>query len=122
MVLAVKVVEGDNRNVDLSLAQRYPTRSPNPEERMLTIDRLIELKGVIKWNAVFGEAGLNPNTMRSAVHHQRELRPDEAQALLAVLRNHGLDLGPSSESRPQLRPQAQPNPRKQIQHGSVAHV
>lgn len=59
---------------------------------MLTIERLIELKGVIKWNAVFGEAGLNPNTMRSAVHHQRELRADEAHALVSVLERHGLVL------------------------------
>jgi hypothetical protein len=59
---------------------------------VLTIERLVELKGVIKWNAVFGEAGLNPNTMRSAVHHQRELRADEAKALVEVLRRHGLML------------------------------
>lgn len=59
---------------------------------MLTIERLIELKGVIKWNAVFGEAGLNPNTMRSAVHHQRELRAEEAEALVGVLKKHGVRL------------------------------
>lgn len=59
---------------------------------MLTIDRLIELKGVIKWNAVFGQAGLNPNTMRSAVHHRRELRLDEAEALIEVLKRYGVAL------------------------------
>lgn len=59
---------------------------------MLTIERLIQLKGVIKWNAVFCEAGLNPNTMRSAVHHRRELRADEVTALLHVLERHGLVL------------------------------
>lgn len=64
---------------------------------MLTIERLVELKGVIKWNAVFGEAGLNPNTMRSAVHHQRELRADEAKALVEVLRRHGLMLDTPSK-------------------------
>ena len=61
---------------------------------MLSIDRLIELKGVIKWNAVFAEAGLNPNTMRSAVHHQRQLREEEASAILEVLGRHGLALAP----------------------------
>lgn len=61
---------------------------------MFTIDRLIELKGVIKWNAVFAEAGLNPNTMRSAVHHQRDLREEEASAILAVLSRYGLALAP----------------------------
>ncbi len=63
---------------------------------MLSIDRVIELKGVIKWNAVFCEAGLNPNTMRSAVHNRRELRRDEAAALLRVLRQYGILLdGPT---------------------------
>lgn len=94
----------------------------SPGEQMLTIDRLIELKGVIKWNAVFGEAGLNPNTMRSAVHNQRQLRPDEAEALLEVLCNYGLSLGPCSESRRPLGSQVRPNPRKRLQSGSVAHV
>jgi hypothetical protein len=59
---------------------------------VLTIDRLVKLKGVIKWNAVFGEAGLNPNTMRSAVHHHRELRAEEAVALVDVLSRYGLSL------------------------------
>ena len=63
---------------------------------MLSIDRLIKLKGVIKWNAVFAEAGLNPNTMRSAVHHQRELREEEASAIVEVLSRHGLALAPES--------------------------
>ncbi|GEM_PF-6368823 len=63
---------------------------------MLSIDRVIELKGVIKWHAVFCEAGLNPNTMRSAVHNRRELRRDEAAALLRVLRKYGIHLdGPT---------------------------
>lgn len=66
---------------------------------MLSIDRLIELKGVIKWNAVFEEAGLNPNTMRSAVHHQRELREAEASAILDVLRGYGLALASEKEQR-----------------------
>lgn len=59
---------------------------------MLTTERIVELKGVIKWNAVFCEAGLNPNTMRSAVHNRRELRRDEAVALLRVLRTYGINL------------------------------
>lgn len=57
---------------------------------MLTIERLIELKGVIKWNSVFLEAGLNPNTMRSAVHNRRELRRDEVAALVRVLSRYGV--------------------------------
>jgi len=61
---------------------------------VLSIDRLIRLKGVIKWNAVFAEAGLNPNTMRSAVHHHRELREEEASAITEVLARNGLILAP----------------------------
>ena len=57
---------------------------------MLTIDRIIELKDIIKWNSVFCEAGLNPNTMRSAVHHRRELRREEAIALMRVLNRYGI--------------------------------
>jgi hypothetical protein len=64
---------------------------------VLSIDRLIELKGVIKWNAVFSEAGLNPNTMRSAVHHQRELREEEASAILEVLKGYGLEVAPENQ-------------------------
>ena len=64
---------------------------------MLSIDRLIELKSVIKWNAVFAEAGLNPNTMRSAVHHQRELREEEISAILEVLRGYGLVVAPENQ-------------------------
>ncbi len=64
---------------------------------MLTIERLIELKGVIKWHAVFCEAGLNPNTMRSAVHHRRELRRDEAAALMRVLNAYGVRLDAPAE-------------------------
>lgn len=64
---------------------------------MLTIDRLIELKGVIKWNAVFCEAGLNPNTMRSAVHNRRELRRAEVVALMRVLSEHGISLNAPAE-------------------------
>lgn len=64
---------------------------------MLTVERIIELKGVIKWNAVFCEAGLNPNTMRSAVHNRRELRRDEVAAILRVLRKHGINLDAPAE-------------------------
>lgn len=64
---------------------------------MLTIERIIELKGVIKWNAVFCEAGLNPNTMRSAVHTRRELRRSEVAALLRVLSRHGISLDAPAE-------------------------
>ena len=64
---------------------------------MLTINRLIELKGVIKWNAVFCEAGLNPNTMRSAIHNRRELRRDEVAVLLRVLRKYGVSLNGPAE-------------------------
>jgi hypothetical protein len=67
---------------------------------MLTISRLIELKGVIKWHAVFCEAGLNPNTMRSAVHNQRELRGEEVAALNRVLSEHGISLEPIGEPSP----------------------
>jgi hypothetical protein len=64
---------------------------------MLDINRLIQLKGVIKWNSVFNEAGLNPNTMRSAVHNRRELRRSEVVALMRVLREHGIILDPPVE-------------------------
>jgi hypothetical protein len=66
---------------------------------VLSIDRLIELKGVIKWNAVFAAAGLNPNTMRSAVHHQRDLRGEEVAAILEVLSRYGLVLDANPESQ-----------------------
>ena len=59
---------------------------------MLSIERIVELKGVIKWHAVFCEADLNPNTMRSAIHNRRELRKSEATALLRVLRKYGVKL------------------------------
>lgn len=64
---------------------------------MLSIEKIIELKGVIKWNAVFCEAGLNPNTMRSAVHNRRELRRDEVAALMRVLSGHGISLEAPAE-------------------------
>lgn len=66
---------------------------------MLSIDRIIELKGVIKWSAVFAAAGLNPNTMRGAVHLQRELRVEEATAILTVLEAYGLTLAKEREPR-----------------------
>ncbi len=59
---------------------------------MITIDQIIALKGVIKWNAVFIEARLNPNTMRSAIHNKRELRREEAVALMRTLSKHGVIL------------------------------
>lgn len=74
---------------------------------MLTIDRIIDLKGLIKWNAVYCEAGLNPNTMRSAVHNRRELRRDEAAALMGVLRSHGIRLEALPE--PTLFPETESN-------------
>ncbi len=64
---------------------------------MLTIDRLIELKDVVKWNAVFSKAGLNPNTMRSAVHNRRELRRHEVAAILRVMREQGISLNAPAE-------------------------
>ena len=57
---------------------------------MLTIDRLIALKDVIKWNQVFREAGLNSSTMRSAMHYRRELRGSEVLALTDALARRGL--------------------------------
>lgn len=72
---------------------------------MLTIDRIIDLKSVIKWNAVFCEAGLNPNTMRSAMHNGRELRRDEVAALMHVLRDHGIRLDALPE--PSLFPESE---------------
>lgn len=61
---------------------------------MLTIHRVIELKDVIRWSPVFRAAGLNENTMRSAMHHGRELRPAEAEAIAKVLRERGVCLHP----------------------------
>lgn len=61
---------------------------------MLTIHRVIELKDVIRWSPVFRAAGLNENTMRSAMHHGRELRPEEAEAIAKVLRERGVCLYP----------------------------
>lgn len=57
---------------------------------MLTLDRLKELKDVIKWHRVFCEAGLNPNTMRSAIHNGRELREEEAIAIEKTLSRRGI--------------------------------
>lgn len=59
---------------------------------MLTIRRVIELKDVIRWSPVFRAAGLNENTMRSAIHHGRELRPEEAEAIMRVLLARGVVL------------------------------
>lgn len=64
---------------------------------MLSIERLIGLKTVIKWNAVFAEAGLNPNTMRSAIHNRRDLRKREVAALMRVLKQNGIVLEPLQE-------------------------
>ena len=61
---------------------------------MLTTRRLIELKEVIRWSAVFRAAGLNANTMRSAMHYGRELRPDEAEAIAQALQEQGVYLHP----------------------------
>lgn len=61
---------------------------------MLTIRRVIELKDVIRWSPVFRAAGLNENTMRSAIHHRRELRPDEAEAIAQVLQERGIYVHP----------------------------
>ena len=74
---------------------------------MLTIDRLIKLKGIVKWNAVFCEAGLNPNTMRSAVHNRRELRRDEVAAILRVLRRYGISLDAPVEPTLFAKPNAE---------------
>ena len=61
---------------------------------MLTMRHVIELKDVIRWSAVFRAAGLNENTMRSAMHHGRELRPGEAEAIAEALRKRGVYLHP----------------------------
>ncbi len=57
---------------------------------MLTIDRVIELKDLIKWHTVFCEAGLNSNTMRSAIRNRRELRKEEAAAIVKTLAHRGI--------------------------------
>lgn len=59
---------------------------------MLTIKHIIELKEIIKWHTVFCEAGLNSNTMRSAMHNERELRPEEVNAILNTLSQKGIVL------------------------------
>lgn len=66
---------------------------------MLTIERLKELKDMIKWHRVFCEAGLNPNTMRSAIHNGRELREEEAVAIQKTLSRRGvyIQLGDQGE-------------------------
>lgn len=62
------------------------------EAAMLTIHRVIDLKDVVRWSPVFRAAGLNENTMRSAMHHKRELRPEEAHAIEQVLLERGVAL------------------------------
>lgn len=64
---------------------------------MLTIERILELKDVIKWNSVFCDAGLNANTMRSAMHHKRPLRPHEIHALIQALASKGIFLSESKQ-------------------------
>ena len=64
---------------------------------MLTIDRIIELKDFIRWNVVFRAAGLNENTMRSAMHNRRELRPEESEALLRALNKEGIYIHPAQK-------------------------
>ena len=61
---------------------------------MLTIRRVIDLKDVVRWTPVFRAAGLNENTMRSAMHNKRELRPEEAEAIEQVLLERGVALHP----------------------------
>lgn len=61
---------------------------------MLSIRRIIELKDIIRWAPVFRAAGLNENTMRSAMHHGRELRSEEAEAIAQALLKRGVYFHP----------------------------
>ena len=65
---------------------------------MIDIVHLNKLSKFIKWNAVFKEAGLNANTMRSAMHHGRELRKEEVASILRVLRQNGIQISVSTQS------------------------
>lgn len=64
---------------------------------MLSQDRLSELKRIIKLSTVFEEAGLNANTMRSAMHSGRELTCSESDAIGRVLASYGLATSCGSE-------------------------
>ena len=57
---------------------------------MLSMSRLIQLRPFVKWNAVFKAAGLNPNTMRSAMWSRRRLTEEESEAILSLLEKHGI--------------------------------
>ena len=74
-----------------------PNLSPSP---VLTIERVVALKDVIKWHHVFLEAGLNPSTMRSAMHTRRPLRDDEVSALSSALVRRGIHVCEQTELFP----------------------
>ena len=61
------------------------------------MERIIELKEVIRWSPIFRAAGLNENTMRSAMHHRRELRPEEAEAIAEALEEKGIYVSPTQK-------------------------
>lgn len=61
---------------------------------MLTIRRVIDLKDIVRWAPVFRAAGLNANTMRSAMHNKRELRLEEAKAIEQALLERGVAVHP----------------------------
>lgn len=79
-------------HVEISGSVSYTLHPRTSLETMLTIDKVIALKDVVKWHTVFSEAGLNASTMRSAMHYRRPLRVEEAAALTEALAQRGIVL------------------------------
>lgn len=65
---------------------------------MLTIRKLNELKEIIRWAPLFRAAGLNESTMRSAMYHERELKPEEASAIEKELVERGVCIYPRQQT------------------------
>ena len=59
---------------------------------MLTLERLIKLKKLVKIETLCREAGVSPNTINAAMARGNPLRQDVAQKLTLALRKEGLIL------------------------------
>ena len=59
---------------------------------MLTIEKLRELKTILKLSQIAKEAGLKENTLTLKVSFQRELNVKESERIEQVLNSYGLFL------------------------------